>query len=96
MKYLNRADFVTFIGSRLFLLKDDSHYETFNLLNQEISFDVDVSKLPCGIQGALYFVGMDADGGTSRYPDNTAGAKYGTGYCDATCPRYNKFINGKV
>ena len=30
----------------------------------------------------------------SRYSGNKAGAKYGTGYCDAQCPRDIKFING--
>jgi cellulose 1,4-beta-cellobiosidase len=37
---------------------------------------------------------MDADGGTSRFPTNTAGAKYGTGYCDSQCPHDIKFIDG--
>ena len=35
----------------------------FKLLNQEFSFEVDASNLPCGLNGALYFVAMDADGG---------------------------------
>ena len=52
-------------------------------LGMQFTFDVDVSKLPCGLNGALYFVQMDADGGKAKYPTNTAGAKYGTGYCDA-------------
>lgn len=39
---------------------------------------------------------MDADGGMSKYSTNTAGAKYGTGYCDSQCPRDLKFINGMV
>lgn len=50
----------------------------------------------CGINGALYFVKMDADGGLAKYPTNKAGAPYGTGYCDAQCPRDLKFIAGKV
>ena len=33
--------------------------------------------------GALYFSEMSADGGLSKYSTNKAGAKYGTGYCDA-------------
>jgi cellulose 1,4-beta-cellobiosidase len=37
---------------------------------------------------------MDADGGMSKDRTNKAGAKYGTGYCDAQCPRDLKFING--
>jgi cellulose 1,4-beta-cellobiosidase len=72
----------------------DSSYQQFTLLNQEFTFDVDVSNLPCGLNGALYFVSMDKDGGVGKYPNNKAGAKYGTGYCDAQCPRDLKFING--
>ena len=57
---------------------------------------MDVSELPCGLNGALYFVQMDADGGMARYPGkNMAGAKYGTGYCYAQCPHDLKFINGE-
>ncbi|KAJ5584798.1 uncharacterized protein N7459_004598 [Penicillium hispanicum] len=84
------------VGSRLYLMEDDSTYQIFNLLGQEFTFDVDVSNLPCGLNGALYFVAMDSDGGTSRYPKNKAGAKYGTGYCDSQCPRDLKFINGQA
>lgn len=50
----------------------------------------------CGLNGALYFVSMDADGGSSKYPTNVAGAKYGTGYCDSQCPRDLKFIAGQA
>lgn len=71
-------------------------YQMFTLLGNEFTFDVDVSKLGCGLNGALYFVSMDADGGKSKYSGNKAGAKYGTGYCDAQCPRDLKFIDGKV
>ena len=42
-------------------------------------FDADVSQLPCGLNGALYFIEMDEDGGLSKYSGNKAGAKYGTG-----------------
>ena len=51
----------------------------FNLKSQEFTFDVDVLGLPYGLNGVLYFVDMDADGGISRFPTNKAGAKYGTG-----------------
>jgi hypothetical protein len=78
-------------------MKDDTTYEMFKLApNQEFTFDVDLSNLPCGLNGALYFVSMDADGGLKKYSSNKAGAKYGTGYCDAQCPRDLKFINGEV
>ena len=88
----------TNVGSRTYLMEAGSttRYQMFNLLNAEFTFDVDVSKLPCGLNGALYFSEMEADGGMAKNPTNKAGAKYGTGYCDAQCPRDLKFINGKV
>ncbi|KAL4998261.1 putative 1,4-beta-D-glucan cellobiohydrolase A [Aspergillus recurvatus] len=82
------------VGSRVYLMEDDETYQMFDLLNNEFTFDVDVSNLPCGLNGALYFTSMDADGGMSKYEGNSAGAKYGTGYCDSQCPRDIKFING--
>ncbi|KAG8726337.1 Exoglucanase 1, partial [Ceratobasidium sp. 414] len=92
MKFVTNTN----IGSRVYLLADDSTYQMFKVKNQEFTFDVDVSNLPCGLNGALYFSAMDADGGVSKYPNNKAGAKYGTGYCDAQCPRDIKFINGEA
>jgi len=84
----------TNVGSRVYLMASDSEYELFKVLNKEFTFDVDVSNLPCGLNGALYFSEMDADGGMAKYPTNKAGAKYGTGYCDSQCPRDLKFISG--
>lgn len=84
------------IGSRVYLMASDTAYNIFKLKNQEFTFDVDMSNLPCGLNGAVYFVEMAADGGMSKYPGNKAGAKYGTGYCDAQCPHDLKFINGEV
>jgi cellulose 1,4-beta-cellobiosidase len=84
------------IGSRVYLLASDTAYQMFKLKNQEFTFDVDVSKLGCGLNGAVYFSEMDADGGMSKYSTNKAGAKYGTGYCDAQCPHDIKFISGQV
>ena len=77
-------------------MADQSHYQTFHLENQGFTFDVDMSNLPCGLNGALYFVEMDSDGGMARFPTNKAGAKFGTGYCDTQCPHDIKFINGEV
>lgn len=69
------------VGSRVYLMAAGSNdtYETFTLENAEFTFDVDVSNLPCGINGALYLTQMDADGGMSRFSGNAAGAEYGTG-----------------
>ncbi|KAE9394126.1 glycoside hydrolase family 7 protein [Gymnopus androsaceus JB14] len=84
------------VGSRLYLMAagSETEYEIFKLVNQEFTFTVDVSNLPCGINGALYFSQMDADGGVARFPTNKAGAQYGTGYCDSQCPQDIKFIDG--
>ncbi|CZR52247.1 probable cellulose 1,4-beta-cellobiosidase [Phialocephala subalpina] len=86
----------TNVGSRTYLMAAGSttKYQMLKLLGQEFTFDVDVSNLPCGLNGALYFSEMDEDGGMSRFSTNKAGAKYGTGYCDAQCPQDIKFING--
>mmetsp|Transcript_61396 Transcript_61396/g.190308 ORF Transcript_61396/g.190308 Transcript_61396/m.190308 type:complete len:650 (+) Transcript_61396:68-2017(+) len=81
------------IGSRVYMMKDEEHYEMFKLLNKEFTLDVDSSTLECGMNGAVYFVEMDEDGEKSK-GDNTAGAKLGTGYCDAQCPHDMKFIEG--
>ncbi|KAF2794330.1 glycoside hydrolase family 7 protein [Melanomma pulvis-pyrius CBS 109.77] len=90
LKFVTKGSYSTNIGSRTYLMKDTNTYQTFNLIGNEFTFDVDVSQLPCGLNGALYFVVMDAKG------QGTAGAKYGTGYCDGQCPRDLKFINGKA
>ncbi|KZV96794.1 exoglucanase-like protein 1 precursor [Exidia glandulosa HHB12029] len=86
----------TNIGSRVYLLDTESKYAMFDLKGNEFTFDIDVSKLPCGLNGALYFSEMDADGGMAKFSTNKAGAKYGTGYCDSQCPRDIKFINGEA
>ncbi|CAE6370500.1 unnamed protein product [Rhizoctonia solani] len=83
-------------GARVYLMANDSSYQTFKLKNRELTFEVDTSNLSCGLNSALYFVQMDADGGIAKYPTNKAGAKYGTGYCDAKCPRNLRFINGEA
>jgi len=96
LNFVTHGPYSVNIGSRVYLLDSETQYKLFKLKNKEFTFDVDVSKLPCGLNGALYLVEMDADGGMSRYPGNKAGAKYGTGYCDAQCPRDIKFINGEA
>lgn len=80
LKFITKGTYSTNIGSRTYLMQDDSTYQMFKFTgSQEFTFDVDLSNLPCGFNGALYFVSMDADGGLKKYPSNKAGAKYGTG-----------------
>ncbi|KAM7189967.1 Exoglucanase 1 [Rhypophila sp. PSN 637] len=95
-QFVNKFDFSQNIGSRLFVSASKDKYQMFTLLNNELAFDVDLSTVECGINGALHFVAMDEDGGMSRHPGNKAGAEYGTGYCDSSCPRSLKFVAGKA
>ena len=44
--------------------------------HREFTFDVDVSQLPCGLNGALYFVEMDEDGGKGKFPTNKVDGIY--------------------
>jgi cellulase len=79
---------------RLYLLaEDEKNYEMLQLTGNELTFNVDVSKLPCGMNGALYLSEMREDGGRSAL--NPGGAAYGTGYCDAQC-FVTPWVNGVV
>ena len=56
LKFVTQGPYSKNIGSRVYLMsQDDTTYEMFNLKNQEFTFDVDVSNLPCGLNGAVYF-----------------------------------------
>jgi cellulase len=82
------------LSPRVYLLAEGNEkYEMLQLTGNEFSFDVDVSKLPCGMNGALYLSEMEEAGGQSDL--NPAGPAYGTGYCDAQCFK-RSFINGVV
>ncbi|KAK3323332.1 endoglucanase EG-1 precursor [Cercophora scortea] len=91
--FVNTTSGATLASPRVYLLANDTTYDMFSLLDKEFTFDVDISKLPCGTNGALYFSEMSATGGRSDL--NPAGAAYGTGYCDAQCPS-PAFINGEA
>ncbi len=75
---------------------DNTNFHLFYLLNKEFTFTVNVSQLDCGLNGAVYFVEMQQDGGLSEFEDNDCGSNYGTGYCDAQCPHDIKWINGQA
>lgn len=96
LKFLTKHEYGTNIGSRFYLMNGADKYQTFSLLGNEFAFDVDLSTVDCGLNAALYFVAMEEDGGMASYPNNKAGAKYGTGYCDAQCARDLKFVGGKA
>ncbi|KAI0136426.1 endoglucanase 1 [Xylariales sp. AK1849] len=80
------------VSPRVYLLDEtEEQYEMVKFTGGEFSFDIDATKLPCGMNGALYLSEMAADGGKSDL--NTGGAYRGTGYCDAQCYT-TPFING--
>merc|ERR1712176_642893 len=94
LNFVTEHEYGVNVGSRLYILDDDNRYLMFQLKNREFALEFDVSHLHCGMNGAMYFVEMDQDGGKGG--NNQAGAKYGTGYCDAQCPHDIKFIDGEA
>jgi cellulose 1,4-beta-cellobiosidase len=96
LQFVKEHQYGTNIGSRLYLMASTSQYQMFTLMNNELAFDVDLSTIECGLNSALYLVAMEADGGMASYSTNKAGAKYGTGYCDAQCARDLKYVGGKA
>jgi cellulase len=92
-QYIQSNSATSNASPRVYLLGSDGNYEMLQLLGQELRYDVDVSTLVCGENGALYLSQMDPAGGRSQY--NPAGANYGSGYCDAQCP-VETWINGTL
>lgn len=90
------SDGKTEYSPRIYLLNEaEDAYEMLQLTGQEFTFDVDMSKLPCGMNSALYLSEMEATGGKDSSDLSVAGAEYGAGYCDAQCYT-TPFINGLV
>ena len=95
LHFVTEHEYGTNVGSRFYLLDGADSYQMFDLIGNEFTFDVDLSTVGCGLNSALYFVAMEADGGVASFPVNEAGAHYGTGYCDSQCARDLKFIGGQ-
>ena len=104
MNFVTQGPYSRNVGGRTYMMDGDSKYKMFKLKNKELTFDVDVSNMPCGLNGALYSVGVPEDGGMSSGANgnataggnNAAGAKHGTGRCDAQCQHDLKFIDGEA
>eukprot|EP00913_Durusdinium_trenchii_P029040 g27229.t1 len=100
MGFVTETEYGANYGSRVYMLDGPDKYKLFKLKNREFTLTVDMFYMPCGLNGAVYFVEMDADGGKAAAAQaggiNEAGAKYGTGYCDAQCPHDIKFMAGKA
>ena len=93
LKYVTQGPYGLNVGSRVYVVAPSgSKYQSFNVLNKQFIMTVDVSQLPCGLNGAVYLAEMPLDGGLNSL--NTAGAAFGTGYGDAQCPKDIKYIRG--
>ena len=75
-------------------MEDDYAYRLLQLKNKEFTYTVDDTNLDCGLNSALYFVQMDADGGKSKY--GNAGAQLGLGHSTSHYSHDLKFINGEA
>lgn len=92
LRYVTNGQYGQNIGSRLYLLdQTQNNYYGFNLKNRQFTFTVDVSQLPCGLNGALYFVEMPLNGGNNLV--NGKPPQFGLSYGDSQCTNI-KFING--
>ena len=59
-------------NGRGYIIKDHTkgrQYKLFNMLGKTLHFTVDVSKVPCGCNAALYFVAMRAGNSPDNYCD---------------------------
>ena len=93
LQYVTKGPYGTNVGSRLYLTAPNGNaYQGFDMRNKEIAFTVDVSNLPCGTNGAVYFVEMPLN---NPY-DADLTAAYGVNYGDAQCPRDIKYITGSA
>jgi len=96
LNFVTEHKYGTNVGSRLYMLDEDGqNYKMFYLKNREFAMTFDVSHAMCGMNGAMYFIEMDKAGEKGK-GYNQAGAKYGTGYCDAQCPHDIKYIGGEA
>ena len=41
------------VGPKSHMMENDHEYKLFKMLQKEISFDVDVSNMPCGTNSAI-------------------------------------------
>ena len=78
-------------GSRSYMMENDQEYNSSNMLQKKISFDVDVSNMPRGTDSAIYFSKMEKTGNAG--PMNMADAAFGTGYCDGQCAHVGWILN---
>ncbi|KAI4148211.1 MAG: hypothetical protein LQ340_005177 [Diploschistes diacapsis] len=74
-----------------YLLANDMTCDVFTPLNREITYNVDLTQVLCGINGALYFSKMPADGGYNACRDAVRGRAIGT--TEANFQGYSNYCN---
>ena len=91
INYVTDGPYGQNVGARLYFLNTIGEYKGWDLLNREFSFTVDVSNVPCGLNGALYMIEMpvNPEGFNINNPAN-----YGLGYGDAQCALDIKWLRG--
>ncbi|KAF4344250.1 exoglucanase type C [Fusarium beomiforme] len=84
---------------RVMLMKDENHYEWTQIIDpwdSEYTFDVEVRDVPPGYKARLSLHWMWEKGNMDKKKGDKAGAKYGTGYCDAHCDQGQRFVMGRA
>lgn len=89
--YVTKGPYGTNVGARVYLV-DGKKYYGVDLRNKEFVFTVDVSRVECGMNGALYTVEMPLN---NPY-DSDLDATYGINYGDAQCPKDIKYVHGNA
>merc|ERR1719331_3571407 len=66
LSFVTQGPYSKNVGSRTYSMESEDKYMMFKLKNREFTYTVDDSQLDCGLNGALYFVAMDQDGGANK------------------------------
>ncbi|KAF4500420.1 cellulose 1,4-beta-cellobiosidase [Fusarium agapanthi] len=78
---------------------EDERYPNRPLVRRhdsEYTFDIDVRNVPPGYKARVSLNRMLPDGARSEKKGDKAGARYGTGYYDATCDKGQRFVEGRA
>lgn len=91
LNYVTEGPYSVNVGSRMYLVSEDgTSYKGIDYRNKEFRFTVDVSNLPCGLNGAIYTIEAPL---TNPY-DSDLDASFGVNYGDAQCFRNIKYVHG--
>jgi cellulose 1,4-beta-cellobiosidase len=93
MQYVTEGLYGPNVGSRVYIVGEKGdRYQGFDLRGKRFSFTIDISRLPCGLNAALYTVEMPL---ANPY-DADLDASFGVNYGDAQCPSGIKYVEGQA